>query len=141
MTVDPEDVTDPSMPPNPPTTCPMPPHCAQMGDQRTDEPLGSDKSSPPRVAHGAPVPSAGVPQGAAEFLSAGFAGGFAVGADDVTVTCITSEATVTGHAKRTPPPSPAQQQASATARAAGTVRPAAAHALQPSPSSRPAPCE
>ena len=25
MTVDPEDVTDPSVPPNPPTTCPMPP--------------------------------------------------------------------------------------------------------------------
>ena len=100
---------------------------AQMSDQRADEPLGADKPSPPRVAHGAPVPSAGVPQGAAEFLTAGFA----AGADDITVTCTTSEATVTAHAKRTPPPSPAQQQqASATARAAGTVRPAAATATR-----------
>ena len=92
-----------------------------MSDQRADKP------SPPRVAQGEPVcgASAGVPQGAVEFLSAGFAGGFAAGADDVTVTC-TIEGTLTAHAKRTPPPSPAQQQAYVTARAAGTVRSAAA---------------
>ena len=107
-----------------------------MSDQRADKP------SPPRVAQGEPVCGAArtsVPFGAAELFAAG-AELLAAGADDVTVTC-TIEGTVTAHAKRTPPPSPAQQQASATARAAGTVRPAAAHALQPSPSSRPAPCE
>ena len=96
-----------------------------MGDQRADDPLGADKPPSPRVARGVPVPAAGVPHGAAECLSTGFAAGFAAGADDVTVTC-TRDGTVTAHAKRTPPHSPAQQQASATARAAGTVRPAAA---------------
>ena len=111
-----------------PDAVPDAPRGAQMGDQRADEPLGADKPSPPRVAQGVPALPAGVPHGAAECLSTGFAAGFAAGADDVTVTCTTPGGTVTAHAKRTPPHSPAQQQASATARAAGTVRPAAAAA-------------
>tara|TARA_B110001452_G_scaffold29610_1_gene23251 strand:+ start:378 stop:749 length:372 start_codon:yes stop_codon:yes gene_type:complete len=106
-----------------------------MSDQRADAPLGPDKSSPPRVAQGVPALPAGVPHGAAEYTERSLAAGaeytersLAAGADNVTVTCTTPGGTVTVHAKRTPPHSPAQPQASATARAAGTVRPAAAAA-------------
>ena len=119
-----------------------------MPDATRGAQMSADKPSPPPV-EGEPVGGAraSVPLGTAEFSSEFSSASFNAGADDVTVTC-TIEGTVTAHAKRRAPPhSPAQQQASATARAAGTVRPAAATAAIATAAPRmciplsPAPCE